>query len=206
MVCRLGGFHTLMSFMGSIGKMMKGSGLEEALETTYGPNAVAHMMTGKAYSRALRGHFLVEAALVNKLMLTVSPQDAIAGEVEESEATSDAEVQADTQANEDEENVDVEIAGTEFEAGAAEFKLNDEEVEQIHKLYEGVKKKMISVSAIAESVELKKMDYCLMKYKQRLNDTSPTAKLWLQYMEYIEYMDKNQLDKESRIKIPLGSI
>ena len=29
-VCRLGGFHTLMSFMGSIGYMMSGSGLEEA--------------------------------------------------------------------------------------------------------------------------------------------------------------------------------
>ena len=39
-VCRLGGFHTMMSFMGSIGSMMKGSGLEEALEMVYGPNAV----------------------------------------------------------------------------------------------------------------------------------------------------------------------
>ena len=52
MVCRLGGFHTMMSFMGSIGSMMKGSGLEEALETVYGPNAVTHMMSGKAVSRA----------------------------------------------------------------------------------------------------------------------------------------------------------
>ena len=60
-VCRHGGFHTMMSFMGSIGSMMKGSGLEEALETVYGPNAVAHMISGKAISRALRGHFLVEA-------------------------------------------------------------------------------------------------------------------------------------------------
>lgn len=39
-VCRLGGFHTMMSFVGSIGSVMKGSGLEEALETAYGPNAV----------------------------------------------------------------------------------------------------------------------------------------------------------------------
>ena len=52
----------MMSFMGSIGSMMKGSGLEEALETVYGPNPVAHMISGKAISRALRGHFLVEAA------------------------------------------------------------------------------------------------------------------------------------------------
>ena len=55
--------------------MMKRSGLEEALETVYGANAVSHMISGKAVSRALRGHFLVEAALVNKLMSTVLPQE-----------------------------------------------------------------------------------------------------------------------------------
>ena len=42
-VCRLGGFHTLMSFLGSIESMMKGSGLEEALERVYGPNVVNHI-------------------------------------------------------------------------------------------------------------------------------------------------------------------
>ena len=57
-VCRLGGFHTMMSFMGSIGSMMKGSGLEEALETVHGPNAVIHMISGKAVSRALQWAFL----------------------------------------------------------------------------------------------------------------------------------------------------
>ena len=39
-VCRSGGFHKLMSFIGGIGTMMKGSGLEESLETVYGENAV----------------------------------------------------------------------------------------------------------------------------------------------------------------------
>ena len=62
-----------MSFMGRIGSMMKGSGIEEALETVYGPNVVTHMISGKAVSRALRGQFLVEAPLVNKLMLAVLP-------------------------------------------------------------------------------------------------------------------------------------
>ena len=77
---RLGGFHTMMSFLGSIGSMMKGSGLEEALEQVYGPNAVAHMMTGKAVSRALRGHFLVESALLNKLMLAITPNKSMESE------------------------------------------------------------------------------------------------------------------------------
>ena len=62
-----------MSFLGSIGSMMKGSGLEEAQVTVYGHNAVTHMITGKAVSRALHGHFLIEAALMNKLMLRVLP-------------------------------------------------------------------------------------------------------------------------------------
>ncbi len=53
--------------------MMKESGLEEALGTVYGQNAVTHMILGKAVSRALRGHFLVQAALFNKLMLAVLP-------------------------------------------------------------------------------------------------------------------------------------
>ena len=48
-----------MSFVGSIGSVMKGLGLEEALETVSGPNVVTQMMSGKAISRvlALCGHF-----------------------------------------------------------------------------------------------------------------------------------------------------
>ena len=60
-VCRLGGFHTLMSFLGSIGDLMEGSGLEEALQRVYGKNAVDHMMTGKAIARAGRCSIAHEA-------------------------------------------------------------------------------------------------------------------------------------------------
>ena len=81
-VCRLGGFHTLMSFLGSIGSVMKGSGLSDVLETVYGPNAVVHMTSGKAVARALRGHYLVEAALMIKLLSPVIPNHVeITGEV-----------------------------------------------------------------------------------------------------------------------------
>ena len=58
-VVRLGGFHTLMSFLGSIGHLMKGSGFEEILGVLYGKNTVEHIMSGKAYARALRGHVLL---------------------------------------------------------------------------------------------------------------------------------------------------
>ncbi len=62
-VLRLGGFHTIMSFLGCIGQLMAGSGLSELLETIYAPNAVAHMLTGKAVSRATRAHFLLDEVL-----------------------------------------------------------------------------------------------------------------------------------------------
>ena len=55
-----------MNFMGSIGSMIKGSGLEEVFGTVYAQNVVTHTISGKAVSRALHGHFLVRAALFNK--------------------------------------------------------------------------------------------------------------------------------------------
>ncbi|CAC5372627.1 unnamed protein product [Mytilus coruscus] len=62
-VLRLGGFHTEMSFLGSIGRLMAGSGLHEVLETVYASNAVNHMLSGKAVSRVVRGFMMVENAL-----------------------------------------------------------------------------------------------------------------------------------------------
>ena len=47
---------------------MKGSSISKALETVYGKNTVLHIMSGKAVARAIRGHFLMESTLMNKLI------------------------------------------------------------------------------------------------------------------------------------------
>lgn len=77
-VCRLGGFHTLMSFLGSIGKVMEGSGIEEAIGVIYAEKVVPHCMSGKAVSRALRAHFTIDAVLWSllseSLLLTDDPK------------------------------------------------------------------------------------------------------------------------------------
>ena len=65
---RLGGFHQLMSFLGSIGSLMEGSGLQTALESVYAPLTVRHMFTGKAYSRAVRGHMLSAASIMTLVL------------------------------------------------------------------------------------------------------------------------------------------
>ena len=62
-VVRLGAFHAEMSFLGSIGHLMAGSGLRELLELINASNAVDHIMTGKAISRAVRAHLIVDATL-----------------------------------------------------------------------------------------------------------------------------------------------
>src|SRR5664279_1437680 len=70
-VVRLGGFHTAMNFIGAIGNNMRGSGLEEAFELLYGKKTVEHVMTGKAYKRAVHGHMLVSSALTIILMRSI---------------------------------------------------------------------------------------------------------------------------------------
>jgi hypothetical protein len=80
MVCRLGAFHTMMNYMGSIGSLRAGLGLNEALECCFGPNTVTQMLSGKAVAQGLRGHLLVDSALnimLLKLLFGLSKQDGM---------------------------------------------------------------------------------------------------------------------------------
>ena len=52
-----------MSFVDSIGNLMCGSGLAEALGECYDPNTVLQMLGGKEIARALRGYFGIYGAL-----------------------------------------------------------------------------------------------------------------------------------------------
>ncbi|KAE9523143.1 hypothetical protein AGLY_016457 [Aphis glycines] len=65
-VVKLGGFHLLMSFMGSIDYIMAGSGLRELWNTIYASNSIDKMMTG--HSRAVRAHMLTQLCL-SKIIL-----------------------------------------------------------------------------------------------------------------------------------------
>lgn len=67
-VCRLGGYHMLMSFICRIGRIMDGSSLQEECHVNYTSALAIHMLSGKAYARELRGYFLTEAALINLLL------------------------------------------------------------------------------------------------------------------------------------------
>ena len=74
-IVRLGGFHSLMSCMGAVGNIMAGGGLEELWSTVYAPSFVSHVVTGHAFSRALRAHFLTPEALASFFLKTSNVLD-----------------------------------------------------------------------------------------------------------------------------------
>ena len=51
-----------MSVIGSIGYVMGSSGIEEVLTDVYAENSVLHMLSGKAYARAVTGYILIDSA------------------------------------------------------------------------------------------------------------------------------------------------
>ncbi|KAE8740861.1 hypothetical protein FOCC_FOCC013607 [Frankliniella occidentalis] len=86
-VVRLGGFHLLMSFMGAVGALMAGSGLADLWKEVYAKNSADAMAGGHAYKRALRAHFLTQAALaslvIDKMVATGQISDVNIAKVRE---------------------------------------------------------------------------------------------------------------------------
>ena len=134
-VIRLGGFHTLMSFLGSVGAVMKGSGLSDLLEMVYATNSVKHIISGKAVSRALRGHFLVESALMSLLFQKMIDD------------------------------------GVDFSS--------------LENIYQDLLKETTSLANVNDDHNVIAISKALEIIKIELSDKSRTAKLWIQYMEYI---------------------
>ena len=115
----LGGFHTEMSFLGCIGHLMASSGLQEMLELIYAPNAVVHMLSGKAIARAIRAHFIVDAALNALLLKSVFnaplPEKAANNKNEDPGLTETAARPQDDQSTDVGENLDLNEARTLYE-------------------------------------------------------------------------------------------
>ncbi|XP_075210330.1 uncharacterized protein LOC142317661 [Lycorma delicatula] len=76
-VVRLGGFHLLISFLGSIGKIMSGSGLEELWATIYTEGSIPQMLLGKAYARAVQAHLLTNLALAKIILDSMDLDDEL---------------------------------------------------------------------------------------------------------------------------------
>lgn len=74
-IIRLGGFHLLLSYTGSIGYIMKGSGLKEILSLIYAPGSIDKMLEGHSYARTVRAFTLLNAVLVSILLDEMNNSD-----------------------------------------------------------------------------------------------------------------------------------
>lgn len=209
-ILRLGGFHTQMSFLGCIGHLMAGSGLEELLETIYAKNAVVHMLSGKATARAVRGHFLVDAAL-NTMILSEIYKCSLPPNVQCDEAGSTMSVDSESPAEDrdtgDPDNTEVSDMDhqQEYESQAEDDSTNlqggpknpsdvtrectviHEDLQQASQLLEKMVKNEISIEEIEQASVLKRMDEKMKEWKDKMRNLK-TAGLWFQYMDMIDIL------------------
>ena len=61
----LGGFHTLIHLVDSIGILMEGLGIEKSMEAIYMKDSVGYILSGNALARVLRAHFIIDSALTS---------------------------------------------------------------------------------------------------------------------------------------------
>ena len=134
----LGGFHKIMSFFGSIGTIMDGSGFSAMFQTIYGENATKHILSGKATARATRAHILAESALLIKLQEVVL--------------------------NDSDNAIDIDA---------------------IKNLYESVVS-IKQINAVSSSPALESLVNAIEEKKSILANKSRTAKLWINYIKYIQ--------------------
>lgn len=78
-IVRLGGFHLLMSFFGTIGYIMQGSGIKEILSLIYAPKSLQKLLNGYAYAKAVGAHKLLQltfATIICKDLVLYDIMDA----------------------------------------------------------------------------------------------------------------------------------
>ena len=56
-VCQLGGFHTLLSFLGCLGHLLKGSGIEKLFSQVYAEHTVSHTWAAEPGGTRPPGYF-----------------------------------------------------------------------------------------------------------------------------------------------------
>ena len=174
MVLRLGGFHMQMSFLGSIGHLMAGSGLQELIKVVFTGNAVRLMLTDQAISRAVHGHMLVNAALNTNLVAKAYHIPLPTKETDEPKR--------DT-ASTDPENDDVET--DQQKQGTVDVTSDITEAKDI---YDRAMLSTLSVEDVCSAGVLVRIKGKMDDIKQTM--TTRIAMLWLQYLDMVYILQR----------------
>ena len=168
-----------MTFLGSKGTMMKGSGLAESFETVYGEPTVCQMFAEKAVSRALRGHFLVEAVLMKKLLRHLFATDYSYFQQVDELLTDEEQDSKDYFRDVEFKEVD-DLPDTTPNYLTHEIVIEEADILETEKLYELFISENDSIENVNKSEALSKLFNFLEKYNDRLALRSRTARLWIQ--------------------------
>ncbi|PIK40129.1 hypothetical protein BSL78_23030 [Apostichopus japonicus] len=195
-ILRLGGFHLQMSFLGSIGHLMAGSGLRELLETIYASNTVNHMLTGKAVARALRGHCLVDSALnymvISKVFTTNIETKEVNIQVSEDNTVSNmvqqqANDNASTLMNDEQETNQMDEDLVHESQEPTVCRTDEELLLTAKNLHDRLMDKAISPQEVCESDVLDSINEELERKKLSLSNLR-TGTLWMQYMHMVDLL------------------
>ena len=164
----LGGFHTIMSFLGSIGHIMSGCGLQDCLELLYASNAVIHMLSGKAIERAICGHFLIDATL-NAMLMSKTFHLSVIDWLEDESSPNESEPQ--------------EITFLEEETHETRQLLK-----MLTKMHDCITEGTLPITAVQTSPDIQK--FCDMLAQKNSLLISKNLKLWFQYMDMLDVLRK----------------
>ena len=171
-----------MSFLGSIGHLMKGTGLEEVFELIYADNTVGQILNGKAVSRAERAHSLVQTALY-ALIMSDTYDIELPSEPKVTETLTSEENRIEPiQAMSEEES-----EGQQNNTTNSEKSNSDADLEEIKILLENLMKGEISTDNVASSDVINRFSKSPQNKIKDLSE-SHRAKLWLQYLEMIDIL------------------
>jgi hypothetical protein len=146
---------------------MKGSGLDDAMGVLFGPNTVEHIFTGKAYARAVRGHFLIQKALTDLLLDYLKGKNSIE-EVEDNDVSS----------------VPVSVLNENhlFDSlkPSTAATLNELYTQTLENGFNNDDESVLQDPSLLETIKL------LDELKCVLSEQSRTARLWLYYMKCLD--------------------
>ena len=156
-----------MSFLGSIGKVIECSGISELFQVVYSSATAVHMMSGKAYARALRAYILVQSSLELIIFQFISALSLI-----EQLSTYDVDRKYLCYAgNSNNEQFPDEISKY----------LDANDIKELCALVEQIEKNKDTTMTSETSL---KFCRAIARCKEYLSETR-TAKSWIQYIHYI---------------------
>ena len=200
-------FHLQMSFLGAIGYLMAGSGLQEIMELVYAPNAVVHILSGKAYARAVRAHLLVDAALKALLLADAFqvPQVLVHQEVQTAVQEGERNGEGGTVydfAFPPMQGPDPDV----MDGGNLEANVGDDTLDIAATVLEKVLNGCMSPRDATREDVFIEVSNQLETHRKRLCG-SRTASLWLQYMHMIDIMRKSiKAERTGNFKMHLESV